>query len=124
MHRILLIEKIILNEVETFVRGFQPGGAKPPPLCPLFGRKKHKQDENISPFLLFPFLIIIVFNIYYTPPFSTAPSVAIIDVEHHDGNVLIVVVVLLRLVHELRLHLDDAVKGLVGDQCLVPDIQL
>ena len=55
---------------------------------------------------------------------STAPSVAVIDVEHHDCNVLVVVVVLLRLVHELCLHLDDAVKGLVGDQGLVPDVQL
>ena len=73
--------------------------------------------------LLFPLLIIILFIICKVP-FSTAPSVAVIDVEHHDGNVLIVVVVLLRLVHELRLHLDDAVKGLVGDQRLVPDIQL
>ena len=53
-----------------------------------------------------------------------SPSVAVIDVEHHDGNVLIVVVVLLRLVHELRLHLDYAVEGLVGDQRLVPDVKL
>ena len=53
-----------------------------------------------------------------------SPSVAVIDVEHHDRNVLIVIVVLLRLVHELSLDLDDAVEGLVGDQSLVADVQL
>ena len=60
----------------------------------------------------------------FSSTFSAAPSVAVVDVEHHDCNVFVIVVVLLRLVHDLCLHLDDAVKGLVGDQCLVPDIQL
>ena len=45
-------------------------------------------------------------------------------VEHHDSDVLVVIVVFLRLVHELRLHLDYAVEGLVGDQRLVPDVKL
>ena len=52
------------------------------------------------------------------------PSVAVVDVKHHDSDVLVVIVVLLRLVHELRLHLDYAVEGLVGDQRLVPDVKL
>ena len=52
------------------------------------------------------------------------PSVAVVDVKHHDSDVLVVIVVLLWLVHELRLHLDYAVEGLVGDQRLVPDVKL
>ena len=81
---------------------------------PFVGRKKHKQrnGDNTFSFSSFP------------STFSRAPSVAVVDVEHHDCNVLVVVVVLLRLVHELCLHLDDAVKGLVGDQSLVSDVQL
>ena len=49
---------------------------------------------------------------------------AIFDVKHHHGNVLVIIVELLRLVAELGLHLDDAVEGLVGDHSLEPDVQL
>ena len=49
---------------------------------------------------------------------------SVFDVEHHEGDVLVVVVELLGLVAELGLHLDDAVEGLVGDQRLVPDVKL
>ena len=49
---------------------------------------------------------------------------SVFDVEHHEGDVLVVVVELLGLVAELGLHLDDAVEGLVGDHGLEPDIQL
>ena len=45
------------------------------------------------------------------------------DVEHHDGDVLVLVVGLLALVEELCLHLDQAVEGLVGDQGPVPGTQ-
>ena len=93
--------------------------------CPLCGRKKHKQGDNT--FTFFPSSSSLFPEFYHSHlihQLSTAPSVAVIDVEHHDCNVLVVVVVLLRLVHELCLHLDDAVKGLVGDQGLVPDVQL
>ena len=45
------------------------------------------------------------------------------DVEHHDGDVLVLVVGLLALVEELCLNLDQAVEGLVGDQGPVPDTQ-
>ena len=45
------------------------------------------------------------------------------DVEHHDGDVLVLVVGLLALVEELRLHLDQAVERLVGDQGPVPGTQ-
>ena len=52
------------------------------------------------------------------------PDVAVRDVEHHDSDVLILVVILLALVPELRLHLDQAIEGLVGDEGLVPRVQL
>ena len=45
------------------------------------------------------------------------------DVEHHDGDVLVLVVGLLALVEELCLNLDQAVEGLVGDQGPVPGTQ-
>ena len=47
-----------------------------------------------------------------------------IYVEHHKCYILILIVVITALVSELSLDLDDAVKGLVGDQLLVPDVQL
>ena len=46
---------------------------------------------------------------------------SVFDVEHHEGDVLVVVVELLGLVAELGLHLDDAVEGLVGDHGLEPE---
>ena len=49
---------------------------------------------------------------------------SVFDVEHHEGDVLVVVVELLGLVAELGLHLDDAVEGLVGDHGLEADVQL
>ena len=49
---------------------------------------------------------------------------AIFDIEHHQRDVLIVVVKFLGFVAELRLNLDDAVEGLVGDHRLEPDVQL
>ena len=49
---------------------------------------------------------------------------AIFDVKHHHGNVLIIIVELLRLVAELGLDLNDAVEGLVGDHGLEADVQL
>ena len=49
---------------------------------------------------------------------------AIFDVEHHQCNVLIIVVELLGLVAELGPDFDDTVEGLVGDHRLEPDIQL
>ena len=52
------------------------------------------------------------------------PSISMIDIEHHDRYVGIFIVEFSALVHELRLHLDDAVKGLVGDECLVSDVKL
>ena len=48
----------------------------------------------------------------------------IFDIEHHEGDVLIVVVEFLWFVAELSPDLDDAVEGLVGDHSLEPDIQL
>ena len=47
-----------------------------------------------------------------------------IDVEHHHCYVRILVIVFSTLVHELRLDLDDTVEGLVGDESLVPNVQL
>ena len=47
-----------------------------------------------------------------------------IDVKHHDRYVRVLIVEFSALVHELSLDLDDAVKGLVGDEGLVPDVQL
>jgi hypothetical protein len=38
---------------------------------------------------------------------SFLPFIPVANVEHHDGNVFVLVVELARLVHELRLHLDD-----------------
>lgn len=52
------------------------------------------------------------------------PQLAVFHIEHHESNVLVIVVKLLGLVAELRLDLDDAVKGLVGDHSLEPDVQL
>ena len=49
---------------------------------------------------------------------------SVFDVEHHEGDVLVVVIELLGLVAELGLHLDDAVEGLVGDHRLEPDVEL
>ena len=49
---------------------------------------------------------------------------AIFDIEHHQGDVLIVVVKFLGFVAELRLNFDDAVESLVGDHRLEPDVQL
>ena len=46
------------------------------------------------------------------------------DVEHHHRDVLILVVILLALVPELRLDFDQTVEGLVGDEGLVPGVQL
>ena len=48
----------------------------------------------------------------------------IFDIEHHEGDVLIVVVEFLWFVAELSPDLDDAVEGLVGDHRLEPDVQL
>ena len=45
------------------------------------------------------------------------------NVEHHDCNVLVLVVSLLALVEELCLHLDETVEGLVGDKGPVPASQ-
>ena len=47
-----------------------------------------------------------------------------IDIKHHDRYVRVFIVVFSALVHELSLHLDDAVKGLVGDECLVSGVKL
>ena len=47
-----------------------------------------------------------------------------VNVKHHDCNVWVFIVKLSTLVHELCLHLDDAVEGLVGDKGLVADIKL
>ena len=47
-----------------------------------------------------------------------------VDVKHHNCNIFILIVVITTLVHELCLDLDDAVEGLVGDECLVPGVQL
>ena len=49
---------------------------------------------------------------------------AIFDIEHHQRNVLVVIVKFLGFVAELSLNLDDAVEGLVGDHRLEPDVQL
>ena len=48
---------------------------------------------------------------------------SIFDIEHHEGDVLIVVVEFLGFVAEFSLDLDDAVEGLVGDHRLEPDVQ-
>ena len=48
----------------------------------------------------------------------------VFDVEHHECNVLIVVVEFLWFVAELSPDFDDAVEGLVGDHRLEPDVQL
>jgi hypothetical protein len=55
---------------------------------------------------------------------QTPPLISVADVEHHNGDVLVLVVELARLVHELGLDLDETVEGLVGDEGLVPDVQL
>ena len=47
-----------------------------------------------------------------------------VNVKHHDCNVRVLIVELSTLVHELCLHLDDAVEGLVGDKGLVADVKL
>ena len=47
-----------------------------------------------------------------------------IDVKHHDRYVRVLIVEFSALVHELCLHLDDAVEGLVVDESLVTDVQL
>ena len=47
-----------------------------------------------------------------------------IDVKHHDCYVRVLIVEFSALVHEFCLDLDDAVEGLVGDEGLVPDVQL
>ena len=47
-----------------------------------------------------------------------------IDVKHHDRYVRVLIVEFSALVHEFCLDLDDAVEGLVGDEGLVPDVQL
>ena len=52
------------------------------------------------------------------------PQMSIFDIEHHEGDVLIVVVEFLGFVAEFSLDLDDAVEGLVGDHRLEPDVQL
>ena len=52
------------------------------------------------------------------------PDVTVRDVEHHHGDIFILVVVLLALVLELRLDLDEAVEGLVGHEGLVSGVQL
>jgi len=51
-------------------------------------------------------------------------QLTIFHIKHHECNIFVIVIKLLGLVAELRLHLDDAVEGLVGDHCLEPDIQL
>ena len=48
----------------------------------------------------------------------------IFDIEHHEGDVLIVVVEFLWFVAEFSPDLDDAVEGLVGDHRLEPDVEL
>ena len=95
---------------------------------------------------------------------ESSPAVSMVDVEHHDGHILVLIVKLPRLVVELSLHLrlgsvhpsghrvkrshgccvkcfsihvesrpwmmesdlnlDDAVKGLISDKCLVTDVKL
>ena len=45
-------------------------------------------------------------------------------IKHHESNVLIIIVELFGLVAELCPHLDDAVKGLIGDHGLEPDVEL
>ena len=52
------------------------------------------------------------------------PQLAVFHIKHHESNVLVIIIKLLGLVAELRLDLDDAVKGLVGDHSLESDIQL
>ena len=44
------------------------------------------------------------------------PPVAVIHIEDHHGNILVV--------GELHLHFNYAVKGLVGDKSFIADIQL
>ena len=52
------------------------------------------------------------------------PDIAVGDIEHHHRDVLVLVVILLALVPELRLDFDQTVEGLVGDEGLVPGVQL
>ena len=49
---------------------------------------------------------------------------SILDIKHHQSDVLVIIVKLLRLVAELGSHFDDAVEGLVGDHGLEPDVEL
>jgi len=46
------------------------------------------------------------------------------NVKHHDGQVLVIVVELSALVPKLRLHFDDTVEGVGGDESLVAAVQL
>ena len=63
--------------------------------------------------------------LWYPESFHTIlPQMSIFDIKHHESNILIIIVKLLGLVAELCPHFDDAVKGLVGNHCLKPDIQL
>ena len=47
-----------------------------------------------------------------------------IDIKHHHRDVFILIVGLRALVEELRLHLDQAVERLVGDESSVASVQL
>ena len=49
---------------------------------------------------------------------------SIFDIKHHQSNVLVIIVKLFGLVTELSSHFDDAVKWLVGDHGLEPDVEL
>ena len=52
------------------------------------------------------------------------PFVSVMNVEHHNSEVFIVIVELPALVPELCLHLDNTVEGVGGDEGLVPAVQL
>ena len=47
-----------------------------------------------------------------------------VDVKHQKCYILVIIVVITTLVPEFSLDLDDTVKSLVGDKCLVPSVQL
>ena len=47
-----------------------------------------------------------------------------VDVKHQKCYILVLIVVISTLVPEFSLDLDDTVKSLVGDKCLVPSVQL
>ena len=47
-----------------------------------------------------------------------------IDVEHHDCYVRVLIVKFSTLVHKLSLHFDDAIERLIGDKGLVPNVKL